>query len=100
MIGMKAPHCGIESDAQEGTKSLAFWFAIGGEQNYTHKEMAQETVKDQHLFTSSFNKRRFRVERIYSFNGHDLLTQDVVAHDTSVEVFISQSCPQRTTECF
>ena len=33
MIGMKAPHCGIESDAQEGTKSLAFWFELGGEQN-------------------------------------------------------------------
>ena len=60
---IKAPYCRTESDAQEGTKSLASWFALGGEQNYTHKKMSQEIVKDPHLFTSSFNKRRFEVEK-------------------------------------
>ena len=42
--------------AKEGTESSAFWFALGGKQNYTSKKAAAEVVRDPHLFTFSFNK--------------------------------------------
>lgn len=42
--------------AKEGTESSAFWFALGGKQNYTSKKVSQEIVRDPHLFTFSFNK--------------------------------------------
>lgn len=42
--------------AKEGTESSAFWFALGGKQSYTSKKASQETVRDTHLYTYSFNK--------------------------------------------
>ena len=42
--------------AKEGTESSAFWFALGGKQNYTSKKFSPEIVRDPHLFTFSLNK--------------------------------------------
>ncbi|PIA48479.1 hypothetical protein AQUCO_01400812v1 [Aquilegia coerulea] len=42
--------------AKEGTENSTFWFALGGKQGYTSKKEAQETVRDAHLYTFSFNK--------------------------------------------
>lgn len=74
--------------AKEGTESSAFWFALGGKQNYTSKKVSQEIVRDPHLFTFSFNKGKFEVEEIYNFNQDDLLTEDILILDTHAEVFV------------
>ncbi|KAF3442688.1 hypothetical protein FNV43_RR16605 [Rhamnella rubrinervis] len=74
--------------AKEGTESSAFWFALGGKQNYTNKKVPPETVRDPHLFTFSFNKGKFQVEEIYNFSQDDLLTEDVLILDTHAEVFV------------
>ncbi|RVX09577.1 Villin-2 [Vitis vinifera] len=74
--------------AKEGTESSAFWFALGGKQNYTSKKASQEIVRDPHLFTFSFNKGKFEVEEIYNFNQDDLLTEDILILDTHAEVFV------------
>lgn len=42
--------------AKEGTESSAFWFALGGKQNYTSKKASPEVARDPHLFAFSFNK--------------------------------------------
>ncbi|KAF6140745.1 hypothetical protein GIB67_035172 [Kingdonia uniflora] len=42
--------------AKEGTESSTFWHPLGGKQSYTSKKESQETVKDVHLYTFSFNK--------------------------------------------
>lgn len=42
--------------AKEGTENSSFWFALGGKQSYTSKKVAQEIVRDPHLFTFSFDK--------------------------------------------
>jgi hypothetical protein len=42
--------------AKEGTESSSFWFALGGKQSYTSKKVAQDIVRDPHLFTFSVNK--------------------------------------------
>lgn len=46
----------ILKHTKEGTESSAFWFALGGKQNYTSQKVVQDIVKDPHLFTISFNK--------------------------------------------
>ncbi|KAL8229688.1 hypothetical protein R6Q57_014588 [Mikania cordata] len=42
--------------AKEGTENSTFWFALGGKQGYTSKNIKQETVRGPHLFAFSFNK--------------------------------------------
>jgi len=42
--------------AKEGTESSAFWFALGGKQNFTTKMVTQDTVRDPHLYAYSLNK--------------------------------------------
>ncbi|GMY18884.1 villin-2-like isoform X2 [Fagus crenata] len=42
--------------ANEGKESQSFWRALGGKQSYTSKKVAQEIVRDPHLFKYSFNK--------------------------------------------
>ncbi|KAJ9695860.1 hypothetical protein PVL29_011036 [Vitis rotundifolia] len=74
--------------SKEGTESSAFWFALGGKQNYTSKKVSQEIVRDPHLFTFSLNKGKFEVEEIYNFNQDDLLTEDILILDTHAEVFV------------
>ncbi|XP_062117736.1 villin-3 [Humulus lupulus] len=74
--------------AKEGTESSAFWFALGGKQNYTSKKVSTETVRDPHLFTFSFNRGKFQVEEVYNFSQDDLLTEDILILDTHAEVFI------------
>ncbi|XP_057982087.1 villin-2 [Malania oleifera] len=74
--------------AKEGTESSAFWFALGGKQNYTSKKAAQEIIRDPHLFTFSFNKGKFEVEEVYNFSQDDLLTEDILILDTHAEVFV------------
>ncbi|GLT45290.1 hypothetical protein SLA2020_191300 [Shorea laevis] len=74
--------------AKEGTESSSFWFALGGKQNYTSKKVANEVVRDPHLFTFSFNRGRFEVEEVYNFTQDDLLTEDILILDTHEEVFV------------
>ncbi|KAG8648905.1 hypothetical protein MANES_08G051200v8 [Manihot esculenta] len=74
--------------AKEGTESSAFWFALGGKQNYTSKKASPEVARDPHLFAFSFNKGKFLVEEIYNFSQDDLLTEDILILDTHAEVFI------------
>ena len=45
---------------KETTKNIAFWSALGGKQNYVSKKVADDTVRDPHLFTFSFNKGSVR----------------------------------------
>ncbi|KAK6941822.1 Gelsolin-like domain, partial [Dillenia turbinata] len=78
---------------KEGTESSAFWFALGGKQSYISKKAAQETTRDPHLFTFTFNKggtlRKFeQVEEVYNFSQDDLLTEDILILDTHAEVFV------------
>ncbi|KAK6945290.1 Villin headpiece [Dillenia turbinata] len=75
--------------AKEGTESSAFWFALGGKQSYTSKKAAQDTTRDPHLFTFSFNKGgTSMVEEVYNFLQDDLLTEDILILDTHAEVFV------------
>ncbi|XP_062168173.1 villin-3 isoform X2 [Alnus glutinosa] len=74
--------------AKEGTESSSFWFALGGKQSYTSKKVAQEIVRDPHLFTFSVNKGKFQVEEVYNFCQDDLLTEDILILDTHAEVFV------------
>ncbi|XP_048320848.2 villin-3 isoform X1 [Ziziphus jujuba] len=74
--------------AKEGTEISAFWFALGGKQNYTTKKVPPEVVRDPHLFTFSFHKGKFQVEEIFNFSQDDLLTEDVLILDTHAEVFV------------
>ncbi|KAJ9548190.1 hypothetical protein OSB04_020733 [Centaurea solstitialis] len=74
--------------AKEGTENSTFWFALGGKQGYTSKKLAQETVRDPHLFAFSFPKGKFEIEEIYNFSQDDLLTEDILILDTHAEVFV------------
>ncbi|KAJ8622707.1 hypothetical protein MRB53_031236 [Persea americana] len=74
--------------AKEGTESSAFWFALGGKQSYTSKKASQETVRDTHLYTYSFNKGKFQVSEISNFTQDDLLTEDILILDTHAEIFV------------
>lgn len=42
--------------AKEGTETSTFWFALGGKQSYTSKNVTNDIVRDPHLFTLSFNR--------------------------------------------
>lgn len=87
----------IVKHSKEGTESSAFWFALGGKQNYTSKKVTPEVFRDPHLFAFSFNKGKFEVEEIYNFSQDDLLTEDVLILDTRAEVFtwVGQSVEPR-----
>ncbi|XP_077218177.1 villin-2-like [Tasmannia lanceolata] len=74
--------------AKEGTENSTFWFALGGKQSYTTKKVAQETIRDPHLYTFSFNKGKFQVTEVYNFSQDDLLTEDMLILDTHAEVFV------------
>ncbi|KAJ4978165.1 hypothetical protein NE237_008945 [Protea cynaroides] len=74
--------------AKEGTESSAFWFALGGKESYTSKKVTQETVRDPHLCTFSFNNGKFEVSEVYNFSQDDLLTEDMLILDTHAEVFV------------
>ncbi|XP_043692454.1 villin-2-like isoform X1 [Telopea speciosissima] len=74
--------------SKEGTESSAFWFALGGKQNYTSKKVTQETVRDPHMYTFSFNNGKFEVSELYNFSQDDLLTEDMLILDTHAEVFV------------
>ncbi|XP_077241687.1 villin 2 [Tasmannia lanceolata] len=74
--------------AKEGTESSAFWSALGGKQSYTTKKVAQEIVRDPHLYTFSFNKGKFQVTEVFNFSQDDLLTEDMLILDTHAEVFV------------
>jgi len=75
--------------AKEGTENSSFWFALGGKQSYTSKKVAQEIVRDPHLFTFSFDKEgKFEVEEVHNFSQDDLLTEDVLILDAHAEVFV------------
>ncbi|KAJ4971919.1 hypothetical protein NE237_005018 [Protea cynaroides] len=74
--------------AKEGTESSAFWFALGGKQSYRSKKVSQETVRDPHLYTFSFNNGKFEVSEVYNFSQDDLLTEDMLILDTHAEVFV------------
>lgn len=51
--------------AKEGTESSAFWFAVGGKQNYTSKKVTNDIIRDPHLFTFSFNRGKFLVTVVH-----------------------------------
>lgn len=74
--------------AKEGTENSTFWFALGGKQSYTSKKLAQEIVRDPHLFAFSFPKGKFEIEEVYNFSQDDLLTEDILILDTHAEVFV------------
>ncbi|XP_024968746.1 villin-2 [Cynara cardunculus var. scolymus] len=74
--------------AKEGTENSTFWFALGGKQSYTSKKLAQEAVRDPHLFAFSFSKGKFEIEEVYNFSQDDLLTEDILILDTHAEVFV------------
>lgn len=74
--------------AKEGTETSAFWFALGGKQSYTSKKIAQETVRDPHMYSYSLKKGKIEVSEIYNFSQDDLLTEDILILDTLAEVFV------------
>ncbi|XP_031503990.1 villin-3-like isoform X1 [Nymphaea colorata] len=73
---------------KEGTETSAFWLPLGGKQSYTSKKIAQETVRDPHLYAFSLNKGKMEVSEIYNFSQDDLLTEDTMILDTHAEVFV------------
>ncbi|KAH1194677.1 Villin-2 [Glycine max] len=74
--------------AKEGTETSTFWFALGGKQSYTSKNVTNDIVRDPHLFTLSFNRGKLQVEEVYNFSQDDLLTEDILILDTHTEVFV------------
>ncbi|XP_075512796.1 villin-3-like [Primulina tabacum] len=73
---------------KEGTEISSFWFAVGGKQSYTSKNVSPDIVRDPHLYGLSFNKGKFEVEEVYNFSQDDLLTEDILILDTHAEVFV------------
>ncbi|CAN6444816.1 unnamed protein product [Victoria cruziana] len=73
---------------KEGTETSAFWLPLGGKQSYTSKKVTQETMRDPHLYTFSFNKGKMEVSEVYNFSQDDLLTEDMMILDAHAEVFI------------
>ncbi|GMY18872.1 villin-2-like isoform X2 [Fagus crenata] len=70
--------------ANEGKENQSFWRALGGKQSYTSKKVAQEIVRDPHLFKYSFNKGIIPpVEEV-----DDLFTEDILILNTHAEVFV------------
>uniref|UniRef100_A0A2N9F6I8 Gelsolin-like domain-containing protein n=1 Tax=Fagus sylvatica TaxID=28930 RepID=A0A2N9F6I8_FAGSY len=70
--------------ANEGKESQSFWRALGGKQSYTSKKVAQEIVRDPHLFKYSFNKGIIPpVEEV-----DDLFTEDILILNTHAKVFV------------
>ncbi|XP_058723957.1 villin-3-like [Vicia villosa] len=74
--------------AKEGTENSAFWLPLGGKQSYTSKKVANEVIRDPHLFTYSLYKGKLHVEEVYNFSQDDLLTEDIHILDTHAEVFV------------
>ncbi|XP_042423453.1 villin-2-like [Zingiber officinale] len=48
--GATLKHC------KEGTESSAFWFTLGGMQNFSSKKSTQDVVRDPHLYTFTFKQ--------------------------------------------
>uniref|UniRef100_A0A0A9CHT3 HP domain-containing protein n=1 Tax=Arundo donax TaxID=35708 RepID=A0A0A9CHT3_ARUDO len=81
--GVAVKHC------KEGTESSAFWSAVGGKQNYTNRNVAQDVViRDPHLYTFSLRNGKLEVTEVFNFSQDDLLTEDTMILDTHSEVFI------------
>ncbi|KAL6649954.1 hypothetical protein ACP70R_014178 [Stipagrostis hirtigluma subsp. patula] len=80
--GVSVKHC------KEGTESSAFWSPIGGKQNYTSKDVAQDVIREPHLYTFSIRNGRLEVTEVYNFSQDDLLTEDTMILDTHSEVFV------------
>ncbi|KAJ6817910.1 villin-2 [Iris pallida] len=74
--------------AKDGTETSAFWFALGGKQNFTTKKVTQETVRDPHLYTVSIKSGKLEVSEVFNFCQDDLLTEDIMILDTHAEVFV------------
>ncbi|GMY18864.1 villin-2-like isoform X2 [Fagus crenata] len=80
---LKQPGVALQH-ANEGKESQSFWRALGGKQSYTSKKVAQEIVRDPHLFKYSFNKGIIPpVEEV-----DDLFTEDILILNTHAEVFV------------
>ncbi|XP_042399480.1 villin-2-like [Zingiber officinale] len=80
--GATLKHC------KEGTESSAFWFALGGKQNFSSKKSTQDVVRDPHLYTFTFKQGKLEVTEVFNFSQDDLLTEDMLILDTHSEVFI------------
>ncbi|KAG6520950.1 hypothetical protein ZIOFF_018015 [Zingiber officinale] len=80
--GATFKHC------KEGTESSAFWFALGGKQNFSSKKTTQDVVRDPHLYTFSFKKGKLVVTEVFNYSQDDLLTEDMLILDTHAEVFV------------
>jgi hypothetical protein len=46
---------------KEGTESSSFWSAIGGKQIFGGEQLTQETTRDPHLYSFSYNKGNRKV---------------------------------------
>ncbi|KAJ1695673.1 hypothetical protein LUZ63_012371 [Rhynchospora breviuscula] len=73
---------------KEGTESSSFWSAIGGKQSFGGKKLTQETIRDPHLYSFSFNKGKIEIDEIHNFSQDELLTEDMLILDIHAEVFI------------
>ncbi|KAG8097407.1 hypothetical protein GUJ93_ZPchr0013g35403 [Zizania palustris] len=81
--GVAVKHC------KEGTESSAFWFALGGKQNYTSRNVMRDiVVREPHLYTFSLRNGRLEVTEVFNFSQDDLLTEDIMILDTHGEVFV------------
>ncbi|KAL5219060.1 hypothetical protein ABZP36_019744 [Zizania latifolia] len=81
--GVAVKHC------KEGTESSAFWFALGGKQNYTSRNVTQDVVvREPHLYTFSLRNGRLEVTEVFNFSQDDLLTEDMMILDTRGEIFV------------
>ncbi|KAL5209085.1 hypothetical protein ABZP36_004708 [Zizania latifolia] len=81
--GVAVKHC------KEGTESSAFWFALGGKQNYTSRNVTRDVVvREPHLYTFSLRNGRLEVTEVFNFSQDDLLTEDIMILDTHGEVFV------------
>ncbi|XP_074582400.1 villin-2-like isoform X2 [Curcuma longa] len=80
--GATFKHC------KEGTESSAFWFALGGKQNFSSKKATQDVVRDPHLYTFLFKKGKLEVTEVFNYSQDDLLTEDMLILDTHAEVFV------------
>ncbi|KAL6902114.1 hypothetical protein ACP4OV_004990 [Aristida adscensionis] len=73
---------------KEGTESSIFWSAIGGKQNYTSKDVAQDVIREPHLYTFSLRNGRLEITEVFNFSQDDLLTEDMMILATHSEVFV------------
>ena len=70
---------------------MAFLFALGGQQNYTHKKCPRILLRIHTYSHSHLIKGDLRLRKFYSFSRDVPLTQDVLVLDASAEVFICKA---------